>query len=86
MQALLSLKAWIVVSLVWAATIGFLAWETWPRLPLDVSPNDPGTLAAHSAAVDFHLFQYGTLGLLVPAALFAVGWIALNVMKRRAQS
>jgi hypothetical protein len=83
MLSILSLRNWLIVSVLWAAIVGFLCWETWPRLSLD-SGNDPGTLAAHSTAVEFHVFQYSVLGILFPVALFIAGWLLALVLKWRA--
>ena len=84
MAWILTLRTWLIVSAVWAALMSLLCWETWPRLPLD-SGTDPGTVAAHNSAVEFHAFQYATMGPLVPAALFVAGWLVIQLLKRRAQ-
>lgn len=80
MRALLSFKAWVIASLIWVTAFALLCWETWPRVPMDVSGNDPGTLTAYDAAVGFHVFQYATLGILGPLIALALGWLVLWVL------
>ena len=83
MGSLLTLRTWLILSAIWMSVTGLLCWEAWPRLPLDVSATDPGTQVAHNLAIEFHVFQYSTLGLLPPVFAFAAGWVLLKVFNRQ---
>lgn len=61
--------AGLVISLMWIAAVGYLAGLRWPRVPLDMSPNDPATLDALNAAVLQHVLLYGALALIPPLVL-----------------
>lgn len=62
--------AWAAVSLVWLATIAWLARGDWPRLSLDMSPSDPQVQAALANAVVTHLLRYGGLAFIPPALAY----------------
>ena len=60
---------WLAVSLAWVLAIGWMAWNSWPHLPLDISPTDPATRAAFDQAVLMHAGRHAALALLPPLLL-----------------
>lgn len=69
----------LLVSIVWLAVVGVFAWQGWPTVPLDMSPNDPATRAAHGDAVAAHVIRNGLLGI-VPVLL---GFTIMRLVSRR---
>lgn len=67
MCALFSFRNWFVLSLIWAGAMFYLAYTTWPHVPLDISPIDPATVEAMRGALLKHALFYGLLGAGVPA-------------------
>ncbi len=62
----------LIVSLLWLAAAGYVAGLRWPRVPLDMSANDPATVEALNAAVFQHVVTYGAIAILPPLVLFIV--------------
>lgn len=72
------LKAWIVLSILWAAGVAYFGWSNWPTIPLDVSADDPATRAAFDGAVQAHVLEYALLALAPPAVLLVLGRLLLR--------
>lgn len=68
-----------LASLAWLATVAYFAWQGWPTVPLDMSPNDAATRAAHDNAATAYLIRNALLGL-VPVLL---GWTLVRLVTRR---
>lgn len=80
-MALFNKTTWLVLSLVWLAGVGYLAWTTWPHLPLDVSQSDPATQAAFKAALRSHILLHAVAGLAVPAVAYVIGRLICRMMR-----
>ena len=63
---LLPLRAWLVVSIVWAGAMAYLCTASWPHVPLDISAADPATAVALRAAILSHVGLYGLLAIGPP--------------------
>jgi hypothetical protein len=74
MQTLLTIRAWGIFAALWAAFVALLAWQSWPRMPLD-SGNDANSAAALQLASDLHLNVHLGLALIPPLVLLALGWL-----------
>lgn len=75
MCALMTMRNWLLFTLLCAGAAGYLAWSTWPVLPLD-SGIDPATVQVHQAAVMAHLLKYALIGLGLPLLLLIIGRVA----------
>ncbi|MCB1549579.1 MAG: hypothetical protein KDJ41_17385 [Hyphomicrobiaceae bacterium] len=64
-------RLFVAAALAWVLFVGYRAWQGWPHVPLDMSPNDPQTRAALAAAVRAHVLWSAALAL-VPAGLLLV--------------
>ncbi len=73
------IAVWSAASIVWLASVAWQAWVSWPVMPLDVSPNDAATRAAFDAAATAHVTQAALIGLGVPVAVYAIGWLVCRV-------
>lgn len=71
MHRLCSIKAWLVVTLLWAVAVAAHGWSGRPLVPLDVSATDPATLAALEAATLRHWLAYAIAVLLPPLVVLA---------------
>ncbi|KUO57429.1 MAG: hypothetical protein APF80_01355 [Alphaproteobacteria bacterium BRH_c36] len=71
-MARMPFMTWLVVSAAWIAAIGWMAWTSWPHLPLDISHTDPATRAAFDQAVLMHAGRHAALALLPPLLVLAV--------------
>lgn len=70
------------LALCWAAAVAWVAFETWPMVPMDLNPNDPEVGLAYGGAVRTFLITHvlaGGVPLLVALALW-------GLMGRRAAS
>ena len=54
MCAVFSFRTWFILSLIWAGAMFYLAYSTWPQVPLDISPIDPATVEAMRGALLKH--------------------------------
>ena len=75
------LLAWVAISCIWVAAIAFLAVETNPRVPLDMSRGDPQVVAAYDRAVTRHMLRYLFAGVLPPALLFLLLWAIVRLRR-----
>jgi len=73
MCALFSFRAWFILSLVWAGAMFYLAYATWPQVPLDISPIDPATIEAMRGALLKHALFYGLIGAGLPLIALFLG-------------
>lgn len=73
MRSLLNFKVWLLFSLVWVAAMAYWCFQSWPRLPLDVSSIDPETLKILEAAKWRHLAEHAVAALLPPALAYGAG-------------
>ncbi|MDX2259865.1 MAG: hypothetical protein NW205_13245 [Hyphomicrobiaceae bacterium] len=64
---------WFIGSLVWLGAVTVMAVEGWPRLSLDLSAGDAGTLEALRWAQLRHVFVYGAIGLAPLVVGVAIG-------------
>lgn len=62
----------LLASLAWLVAAIYFCWQTWPRIPLDISAGDPATVAAHRTASIAHGVKYGLIGL-APMILLWLG-------------
>jgi hypothetical protein len=75
MCALMTMRNWLLFTLVCAGLAGYLAWAGWPTLPLD-SGVDPATVQVHQAAVMAHLIKHALLGIGLPLLVLIIGRVA----------
>lgn len=73
MSALLSLRTWLGLTLIWIALVAAFAWQTWPRVPFDINPNDPVTRAALQSAVNAHVGLAALWAVLIPLMALVLG-------------
>ena len=82
MCALMTFRNWVLFLIVCAGAAAFLAWRSWPNLPLD-SGLDPATLAAYQAAVIAHWIKFGAIGLGIPLLVLIAGRLACGSRRER---
>lgn len=82
MCALMTWRNWLLFTIVCAGLSGYLAWQTWPNLPLD-SGNDAETMAVRDAAVIAHCLKYALVGIGIPLLLLLIGRIACGKRPER---
>jgi hypothetical protein len=75
MCRLFTIPAWLVLSLLWTGAMFYLAYASWPQLPLDISPIDPATVEAMRGAILKHSLFYGLLGAGPPLVALGLGRI-----------
>jgi hypothetical protein len=73
MCAVFSFRTWFALSLIWAAAMFYLAYSTWPQVPLDISPIDPATVEAMRGAILKHSLFYGLLSAGPPLVALLFG-------------
>jgi len=73
MRSQFSFPVWLVLSLVWAGAVAYVAYITMPHVPLDLSPSDPATQDALRAATGRHAILYGLLAAAPPAIALVFG-------------
>lgn len=54
----------LLLSLLWAAGVAYVATTSWPTLPLDLPASDPQVQAALSRAVQNHVIRHAAAALL----------------------
>lgn len=74
MGTLLTLRNWLMLAVLWAGFVAFLAWQSWPRIPFDMA-NDAATREALQSAITFHIAAHAGLAIGPPLAILALGWI-----------
>lgn len=74
---------WVLLtaSAVWLAFAAYQCWLTWPVVPLDVSPDDPATIAAHRDATMAHLTLWLLYGLVPAAAAWMFLWLGRRLSR-----
>lgn len=82
MCAIMTFRNWVLFTVLCAAVAAFLAWRTWPSLPLD-SGVDPATLAAYQVAVVAHWVKFGLIGLGIPLLILVIGRVACRKRPER---
>jgi hypothetical protein len=75
MCSIMTFRNWVIFTIVCAAAAAYMAYASYPALPLD-SGTDPATLAAYQAAVIAHWLKFAAIGLGVPLVLLIVGRLA----------
>jgi hypothetical protein len=75
------LLAWAAASCVWMAAMAFLALETQPQIPLDMSRGDPQVVAAYDRATMRHMVGYLFVAVGPPALLFLVLWLVVGLRR-----
>ena len=71
----LPFMVWLAVSAAWILAIGWMAWTSWPHMPMDISASDPATRAAFDEAILMHAGRHAVLALLPPLfALMLIGF------------
>lgn len=68
------------IAVAWAIATAVHGSTTWPHIPMDISANDPATLAAFESVVRYHLIGHAVVGL-VPL-LAAIAFVSLVCRKR----
>lgn len=79
MSALISLRTWLLSSLIWAAGVATYAWNQWPGMPLDVSAGDPATMAAYHGALWAHIVWYALIAVVPPFVALGAGKLVCRV-------
>lgn len=74
------LGAGLVLAIVWCGALAYTASQSWPRVPLDISANDPATRAAFQRAVQAHVVQHAVIALGGAVVLIGGAWL---VSRRR---
>ncbi len=69
----LNFRTWLVFSLVWIGAMAYWCFQSWPRLPLDVSSIDPETLAILKGAQWRHLTSHVVAAIVPPALAYVAG-------------
>ena len=65
----------LLLSLLWAAGVAYVALGSWPTLPLDLPARDPQVQAALSRAVQNHVIRHTAAALLpILIVLSAATW------------
>jgi hypothetical protein len=82
MCAIMTFRNWAIFALLSAGAAAYLAWQSWPTLPLD-SGMDPATLAAYQAAVIAHWIKFGAIGLGIPLLVLIIGRLACGKRPER---
>lgn len=82
MCALMTWRNWLLFTIVCAGVSGYLAWQTWPILPLDTG-YDAETMAVRNAALIAHCMKYALIGIGIPLLLLLVGRIACGKRRER---
>lgn len=59
------MKLPLLLSLLWAAGVAYVALDSWPTLPLDLPARDPQVQAALARAVQKHVITHAAI-VLVP--------------------
>lgn len=54
----------LLLSLLWAAGVAYVAATSWPTLPLDLPARDPQVQAALARAVQNHVIRHAAVALL----------------------
>lgn len=75
MKSVFSYPLWFALSLAWTLGVGYIALQSLPQVPLDLSPNDPATLEALRAATGRHMVMFGLLGAVPPALLLGLVYL-----------
>lgn len=73
----------LLASAMWLAFAGYQCWLTWPLVPLDMSPSDPATAAAHRDALMLHITVWLLYGLMPAIGAWMFLWLGER-LKRRA--
>ena len=65
----------LILSLLWAAGVAYVALGSWPTMPLDMPARDPRVQAALARAVQNHVIKHAALALIPSLiVLTAVIW------------
>lgn len=72
----------LVLVIVWASIVGYMALESWPRIPLDMGGADPATRAAYDRAVQAHVTAYAIIAVAPPLLAFAAAWLTRRLFPR----
>jgi hypothetical protein len=62
----------LAIALLWVAVMAILCVLTWPHVPLDISTNDPATLAAFRVATWKHLGFYIAAAFGLPIVIMSL--------------
>ena len=69
------LAVWLLLSLLWAAGVAYVALGSWPTMPLDMPARDPQVQAALARAVQNHVIKHAAFALIpLLLVLTAVIW------------
>ncbi len=82
-RAKLWLFLWLVLAGLWIGGTTYSSLQSWPRVPLDVSRNDPQVQAAYSAAVNRHRTRTLLIAVTPPLVLLVLGFIAGGLSSRK---
>ena len=70
----------LVLALLWCGALAYVAGQSWPRIPLDMSARDDATRAAFERAVQAHVLQHVLIAFGGAVVLIGSAWI---VARRR---
>ena len=54
----------LLLAVLWAAGVAYVALGSWPTLPLDLPARDPQVQAALSRAIQNHVIRHAVVALL----------------------
>jgi hypothetical protein len=63
----------LFVASLWLVAVAYVAYSTWPHIPLDLPASDPQVQAAFARAVRAHL-GWHAVAACVPPVLFGLVW------------
>ena len=72
----LAVRMLLLLALCWAAAVVWVAFETWPMVPMDLNPNDPEVGLAYGGAVRSFLVQHIAAGAAPLVVVLALWWIS----------
>jgi hypothetical protein len=68
------LLAWVVITCLWIGGTAYVAYESRPRISLDMSRGDPQVTAAFERAVARHNTRFLAIGAAPPILLLIALW------------
>ena len=73
MRSLLNSRTWLILSTIWVGAIAYWCFQSWPRLPLDVSSIDPETLAIFENQKWKHVGAHAIAAIVPPIIAYGAG-------------
>ncbi len=79
----MSLRTWAIISLVWIAAVAYFGWSQWPRIPLDISSNDPATIAVYNNSLARHFVLWVSVALVPPVFFYGMRWLLMALPRKK---